>query len=149
MKRQIEDYLRARGARYFRGHHDDEYFFLIDFVSGAYRGRLHVHLEVCDAQPGEVLVTISPDRYYPADKADLLRRAADRWNAAEPAVTAVLHGSSDPGLVGVRADARIRAAEPAILTTHVEAALAAAIHLFGRLAATASPESVAALRHAV
>jgi hypothetical protein len=31
----IEDYLSTRGVRYFRGHHDDEYFYLVDFVVGA------------------------------------------------------------------------------------------------------------------
>jgi hypothetical protein len=56
MQRQIEDYLRARGVRFFRGHHDDEYFYLVDFLSGAYRGRLNVHLEACEAEPGTVLV---------------------------------------------------------------------------------------------
>jgi hypothetical protein len=48
MNTLIEEYLRARGVRYFRGHHDDEYFFLVDFQSDfcldASHGRLHVHL---------------------------------------------------------------------------------------------------------
>ena len=33
----IERYLSARQLRHFRGHHDDEYFFLVN----AYHGRLH------------------------------------------------------------------------------------------------------------
>ncbi len=134
MKRQIEDYLRTRGVRFFRGHHDDEYFFLVDFLSGAYRGRLNVHLEACDAEPGTVLVTISPDRYYPAQTADLLGDLAGRWNAGHPAADAVVHGSSDPALVGVFARSRIRASELPVLTEHVEAAVAAAAALFGQVA---------------
>ncbi len=135
MKRQIEDYLHARGVRFFRGHHDDEYFYLVDFLSGAYRGRLNVHLEACDAEPGTVLVTISPDRYYPAQTAALLGDLAGRWNAGNPAAEAVVHGSSDPSLVGVFARSRIRAPELPVLTEHVEAAVAAAAALFGQVAA--------------
>jgi hypothetical protein len=135
MTRQIEDYLRARGVRYFRGHHDDEYFYLVDFLSGAYRGRLNVHLEACDAQPGTVLVTISPDRYYPVQKADRLGDLAGRWNAGDPAAAAVVHGSSDPALVGVYARTRIQASDLPALTEHVEAAVAAAAELFGQVEA--------------
>lgn len=135
MKRQIEDYLRARGVRFFRGHHDDEYFFLVDFLSEAYRGRLNVHLEACDAQPGTVLVTISPDRYYAVQNADRLRDLTGRWNAANPAAEAVVHGSSDPALVGTFARTRIQASDLPALTEHVEAAVSAAAELFGQLAA--------------
>ena len=52
MKRQIEAYLRARDVQYFRGHHDDEYFFLVDLVAGASSGRLNIHLEECEADAG-------------------------------------------------------------------------------------------------
>ena len=135
MKRQIEDYLRARGVRFFRGHHDDEYFYLVDFLSGAYRGRLNVHVEACDAEPGTVLVTISPDRYYPVCNADRLGDLAGRWNAGNPAAEAVVHGSSDPALVGVFARSRIQAPDLPALTEHVEAAVAAAADLFGQVAA--------------
>ena len=134
MNRQIEEYLRGRGVRFFRGHHDDEYFFLVDFLSDAYRGRLHVHLEACDAEPGTVLVTISPDRYYPVHNADRLRDLTGRWNAPKPAAEAVVHGSSDPALVGVSARTRIPASDLPALTEHVEAAVAAAVDLFGQLA---------------
>lgn len=138
MKRQIEDYLRARGVRYFRGHHDDEYFFLVHFLSGAYRGHLNIHLEVCDAEAGRVLVTISPDRYYPVQNADRLGQLATLWNAGNPAAEAVVHGSSDPSLVGVFARSRIRATDLLALTEHVEAAVAAAAELFGQVAALPS-----------
>ena len=148
MKRQIEDYLRARGAQYFRGHHDDEYFFFVDFVAGAYRGRLNVHIEVSGTEPEEVLVTISPDRYYPAEKAQWLGMLADRWNAAGPAVQAVVHGSCDPRLVGVQVRSLGRPADVAALAGFVEAAVAAGIDLFGRIAIAEIPSSSAALRDA-
>lgn len=141
MNRQIEDYLRARGVRFFRGHHDDEYFFLIDFLSGAYRGRLNVHLEASDAEPGTVLVTLSPDRYYPAQHAERLEELARQWNAGNPAAEAVVHGSSDPALVGVFARTQIQTSDPSALTEHAEAAVVAAAELFGQVAAlpTAPP----------
>ena len=135
MNRQIEDYLRSRGVRYFRGHHDDEYFFLVDFLSGDYRGRLNVHLEPSDAGSGAVLVTISPDRYYPVRSADRLAELTGRWNAGNPAAEAVVHGSSDPSLIGVFARSRVEASEPPALADHVGAARAAAAQLFGQLAA--------------
>jgi hypothetical protein len=147
MQRQIEDYLRARGVRFFRGHHDDEYFYLVDFLSGAYRGRLNVHLEACEAEPGTVLVTISPDRYYPACNAGRLGELADRWNAGNPAAEAIVHGSSDPTLVGVFARSRIRAIELPVLTEHVEAAVAAGVDLFAQVAALPAAPA-AALRDA-
>jgi len=146
MNRQIEDYLRARGVRFFRAHHDDEYFFLVDFLSGAYHGRLNVHLEACDAEPGTVLVTISPDRYYPVDVADRLGDLTCRWNAGNPAAEAVVHGSSDPSLVGVFARSRIRMSDQPALAEHVEAAVAAAAELFGQVAAL--PTGRPALRDA-
>lgn len=148
MKRQIEDYLRARGVPYFRGHHDDEYFFLVDLLAGASRGRLNVHVEVCAAEPDALLVTISPDRYYPAEKAALLGALADRWNAGAPAVRAVVHGSCDPLLVGVQARGHHRPADAAGLSAFVDAAVAAGIDLFGQLAGTATEASSPALRDA-
>lgn len=146
MKRQIEDYLHARGVRFFRGHHDDEYFFLVDFLSGAYRGRLNVHLEVCDTEPGAVLVTISPDHYYPVGVADRVGDLIDRWNAGNPAAEAVVHASSDPSLIGVLAHSRIRTSDQSALGDHVEAAVAAAAELFGQVAAL--PDTRAVLRDA-
>ena len=141
MKRQIEDYLRARGVQYFRGHHDDEYFFLVDFLAGAYRGRLNVHLRACDGESDAVLLTISPDRYYPAEKADWLSTLAERWNAEDPPVRAVVHGSCDPHLVGVQARSRNRPADVAELTGFVDAAVAAGIDLFSKMSAAAIPAS--------
>lgn len=148
MNRQIEDYLRARSAPYFRGHHDDEYFFFVDYVAGAYRGRLNVHIEACGAESGEVLVTISPDRYYPAERAQWLGMLADRWNAAGPAAQAVVHGSCDPGLVGVQARSSHRPADLAALTGFVEAAVGAGVELFGRITSADMPAAETGLRDA-
>lgn len=139
MKRQIEDYLRARGVPYFRGHHDDEYFFLVEFVADAYRGRLNIHLEVSGAESDSVVVTISPDRYYRADAAEQLGTLIARWNGGDPVVRAVVHGSCDPHLIGVQARSDIRPADSAALRDFVDAAVAAGIDLFGRIATTAIP----------
>ena len=103
MKRLIEGYLCARGVRYFRGHHDDEYFYLVDFAVAAHRGRLNrarlnVHLEV--EQDG-VSVSITPDRYYPVSLRGHLDDQIARWNAGRTNLQAMLHASCDPGLVGV------------------------------------------------
>ena len=141
MKRQIEDYLRARGVQYFRGHHDDEYFFLVDFVSDAYRGRLNVHLDVGEADPDTVLVTVSPDRYYPAETTPWLDTVAGRWNAGDCVLDAVVHGSCDQRLVGVQARGRTRPADAAALNAFVDAAVAEAIDLFGQIAGVAAPAS--------
>lgn len=141
MNRQIEDYLRSRGVRFFRGHHDDEYFFLVHFLSGAYRGHLNIHLESCDAGSGTILVTISPDRYYPVQNAGLLGELAGRWNAGNPAAEAVVHGSSDPALVGIFARSTVQASDLPVLTDHVEAAVAAAVQLFGQVAALPTPQA--------
>ena len=67
--RLIERYLHTRQVQYFRGHHDDEYFFLVN----AYHGRLHVHLEPCGAGGTAVRVTITAERYYPAEQLDRVR----------------------------------------------------------------------------
>ena len=94
----IPDYLRTRGVRYFRGHHDDEYFFLVDVLVGGRHKRLSVHLQ----SAGEaVQVSIAPDRYYPAAARDRLVEFASRWNAGQPGAEVVIHESSDPSRVGV------------------------------------------------
>lgn len=157
MKRQIEDYLRARGVPYFRGHHDDEYFFLVDFVAGAERGRLNVqraergrlnvHLEVTGGESDVLVVTISPDRYYPAGIGERLGTLVARWNDADPVVRAVVHGSCDPHLIGIRARGEIRTADPGELRVLVDAAVAEGIDLFGRIT-TAAGSTDAGLRDA-
>ena len=148
MSRQIEDYLRARGVQYFRGHHDDEYFFFVDFPAGAYGGRLSVHIEVSDAEPEDVLVTISPDRYYPAEKVQWLGMLADQWNAEHSVVRAVVHGSCDPRLVGLQARSRHQPADVAALGGFVEAAVAGGVDLFGRISGAGAAGGQTGLRDA-
>ena len=139
MNRLIEDYLRTRGARYFRGHHDDEYFYLVDCVVGADRGRLNVHLEVCDPDRGGVRITITPDRYYPVRYRQHLEDLVSRFNAGTAVVGSEVHDSSDPRLVGVLALGCSRPADSAALGEFVEAALASSLDLFGAMAGLAAP----------
>lgn len=136
MKRHIEDCLRARGVRYFRGHQDDEFFFLMDFVAGAQRGRLNVHLGVDD---DAVVVSISPDRYFPAENLDSLNRVVHRWNAGRQVVDAVVHGSCDPQLVSVAALGRHGSTDVATLTEFLDEALEAAVELFEEVASATAP----------
>jgi len=145
----IEDYLHSRGVRYFRGHHDNEYFFLVDFLAGAHRGRLNVHLELCGAALDAVSVSIAPDRYYPADKRERFTELAARWNAGG-VVEAVVHESSDPRLIGVLARSLHRPTGLADLTDFVEGVVTSAIELFGGMSAAAAPSQQAsdALRDA-
>lgn len=139
MNRLIEDYLRTRGARYFRGHHDDEYFYLVDFVVGADRGRLNVHLEVCDPDRGGVRVSITPDRYYPEGYRQHLENLAARFNAATSVVGSVVHDSSDPRLVGVLVRGCSRPADTAALGEFMQTALASSLDLFGAMAGLVQP----------
>ena len=76
----IEAYLSARQVRYFRGHHDDEFFFLIN----AYHGRLHVHLEVPATDREVITISIAEERYYPATLRGRLTGLVDEWNKATP-----------------------------------------------------------------
>lgn len=89
-------YLRSRGRRYFRGHHDREYF----FVTSASR-RLHVHFEVSPAHDDVLIIRISPGRYFPAADRPWLTYFSDRWNRQDRQVTAIVHGSTDPQRIGV------------------------------------------------
>lgn len=151
MNALIEDYLRSTGLRYFRGHHDDEYFFLVDFLflADAHNGRLHVHIEACGPDRDAVQVSITPDRYYPAANRGRLSELAVRWNAQNPGVEAMVHDSCDPALVGVSVQSRCRPAELAALTSFVDDAVAAGIELFGRMRqAAAGPQLLGDLRDA-
>lgn len=138
MDRLIEDYLRTRGVRYFRGHHDDEYFFLVDFLVDACRGRLNVHLEVAGSARDAVSVGISPDRYYPATERGRLVDLAARWSAGG-ALEAVVHDSCDPQLVGLLVRGACRPDGLAELTDFTDGAVGSAVELFGRTLALAAP----------
>lgn len=94
----VERYLRAGGRRYFRGHHDGEYF----FVTGAPR-RLHVHFEISPAHDDVLIIRVTPGCYFPAADRPWLTYFSDRWNRQDRQVTAIVHGSSDPHRIGVMA----------------------------------------------
>ena len=140
MNELIEGYLRARGVRYFRGHHDDEYFHLVHTRTV----RLHVHLEVCGDDRDGVLVSITGDRYYPAGQRDQLQQAISRWNAECHDIGAVVQESSDPHLVGVAAGSRYHGVDAAQFGTFVDGAIAAAAELFARIGdlAPAAPQAL-------
>jgi len=146
MNTLIEEYLRARGVRYFRGHHDDEYFFLVDFLADfcldSRHGRLHVHLEVSGLLRDNVLLSITPDRFYPADKRDLITSLSTRWTAGSGGAEALVHDSSDPALVGITVSDRFRPTGSAGLAYFVDQSIASAIELFEQVTVEVLP-----LRH--
>ncbi|MGB8386574.1 YbjN domain-containing protein [Mycobacterium sp.] len=93
----IEHYLRTRGRRYFRGHHDGDYF----FVASARPRRLHVHLEICPPHDDVLIIRVAPGCFFPATDRPWLTYVADSWNRQDREVTAIVHGSSDPQRIGV------------------------------------------------
>lgn len=129
----IEAYLRARQVRYFRGHHDDEFFFLIN----AYHGRLHVHLEVPATDREIITINIAGERYYPATLRGRLAGLVDEWNGATPWARAALVASSDPNLLGIAADNRY-SRKSGDFATVVDHTLQSAVELFGRARALAA-----------
>ncbi|OCB40633.1 hypothetical protein A5676_10705 [Mycobacterium malmoense] len=93
----VERYLRTRGRRYFRGHHDGEYF----FVTSAHPRRLHVHLEISPAHGDVLIIRVTPGCFFPATERPWLVHFADTWNHQDREVTAIVHDSSDPQRIGV------------------------------------------------
>lgn len=128
----IERYLRTRHVRYFRGHHDDEFFFLVN----AFHGRLHVHLEPCGEDREMVKVTATAERYYPASSGTRVAALAAQWNQAAPPARAVVFQSSDPRLVGVAAESRYTDLAGTDFGTFVDATIQSSIDLFGRMKAS-------------
>lgn len=145
MNELIEEYLRSRSVRYFRGHHDDEFFYLVGVPVSAFRarraGRLTVHLEVCGPGRDGVRVSIGPDRFYPAARREPLTAIAARWNATDPCVYAVVHDSCDPALVGVEARITRRPVDFAGLADIVDRAVSTSVELFGLMADAAVPDA--------
>ena len=137
MSQLIEEYLRAKGVRYFRGHHDDEYFFVVDTTDAAGHHRLHVHLE--GGQSGGVVVSITPGRYFPIGSRELLTDLACRWAARFIGARATVVQSSDPTLVGVVASSLDWPTDAQGLAEFVEGTVSSAIDLFGRMWQAAAP----------
>lgn len=138
MNELIEKYLGVRGIRYFRGHRDDVYFFMVDIGDHA---RLHVHLEVSGEERDGVAVSITPDRYYPAAHSDRILQALSRWNSECRPVGALLQESSGPNLVGVAAGSVYRGVDPAEFGAFADGCVAAAVELFRSLGALVPPVS--------
>jgi hypothetical protein len=140
MNALIETYLRSTGVRYFRGHHDDQYFFLVDFLFlvDAHQGRLHVHLEACGPEHDAVQLSITPDRFYPVESRARLSALAARWIGQNPGAEAIVHDSSDPSLVGVSVQSRHRPTDAAAMASFVDDCVASAIELFGTMGQTAT-----------
>ena len=135
MNELIEGYLRTVGVRYFRGHHDDEYFFLVD----ARAGRLYVHLEVSGADRDAVRIDITPDRYYPAAHRDEIHHAVQRWNDEEHGIGALVGRSCDPQLAGVSAGSVYRGSGAGEFSAFVDDSIAAAAELFDRIRLAVEP----------
>ena len=135
MNELIEECLRIRGVRFFRGRHDDEYFHLVH--TGV--GRLYVHIEVCGPDRDTVQISISPDHYYPAADGERLHQAVARWNAECREVGALVVASSDPNLVGLAAGSRYRGDDPIALGEFVDGSLLAAVELFGLIGISGGP----------
>lgn len=129
----IEGYVNSRQLRHFCGHHDDEVFFLVN----TYHGRLHVHLQPSGSA---IAITISAERYYPADHRAGVAALVQRWNGADTHATATVFPSSDPRLVGVVAERRYRAAD-GDFGPFVDQTVQSAIDLFGRLGAAVALSS--------
>lgn len=134
----IEDYLRSRRMRYFRGHHDDEYFFLINTNFG----RVHVHLQPCgESADDEVKISIGAQYYRRVARQAQVEAVVTRWNQTGPWATAMVYRSSDPRLIGIAAHNRCRAADAADLGTVVDQTVQSAIELFGRLRSAVPPDA--------
>lgn len=148
----IADCLRAKGVRYFHGHHEQEYFFLLDFLghgAGPARpGKLHIHLDRGGPTGDEVTVTVTPDRFYPAAAGVRLTELADRWSAGLPGAKVSVHPSSDPALVGVVAATTARPGRVADLTAQLDTTVAAALDLFARMGEIAGDADGTGLRDA-
>lgn len=151
----IEGYLRAAGVQYFRGHHDGEYVFLVDYpapVSGRTvdrHGKLHVHLRGLDRT--ELQISITPDRYYPVAHRDRLEGLTARWGfaaAAGAARWAEVYDSCDPALVGVAAYAQGRPDGIEGVAVLVEGTICAATELFAGFAHRITAQRTAELRDA-
>lgn len=135
MSEIIADCLRAKGVRYFHGHHDREYFFLLDFLDhrSGRPGKLHVHLDQGGRGGDEITVTVTPDRYYPIAAWDRLTELARLWSAAPAGADVRLLPSSDPDLVGVLIATTGRPVRVADLIAQVDTTVAAALDLFARM----------------
>lgn len=124
----VESYLRTRGVRYFRGHVDNEFFFLIN----THDGRLHIHLEVCGAHGDTIKINVAAEKYFPAQLRGRLTTLVDAWNRSSRWAQAAVGESSDPSLVGVSVESRYSSAGADDFAAVVDQTIGSAIDFFGR-----------------
>jgi len=129
----IESYLRNRQVRYFRGRHDQEYFFLVN----TYHGRLHVHLEVCGARGDSIKISVATQQFHPAQQRERITELARRWNRTDQSARAIVYESSDPRLLGVGAENHYSHTEAGDFATVADQTIQSAIELFGRIRVSA------------
>ena len=96
----IERHLRTRKLRYFRGHHDGEFFFILTVG----QDRLHVHLEIDPADRETFTIRVTHPYFFPAADRARLRKFADSWNLESRRVKAVVQESCDPNRIAVVAE---------------------------------------------
>jgi hypothetical protein len=96
----IERYLQARGRRYFRGHHDGDYFFILTVG----HERLHVYIEIPPADRDSVTVRVTPTCFFPASEVARLSTFADKWNEERWPTRALVYESCDRNRIGVAAE---------------------------------------------
>jgi hypothetical protein len=133
----IERYLLARGRRYFRGHHDGEYFFVLSVG----HERLHVHLEVCGESLDAVTMRVTPAYFFPAADRARLQMSVDKWNTDPGRPNAILIDSCDQNRIGIVAEhanpiGDLRFEDFAQLTDN---SLRSAINLFAEIAPDVEP----------
>jgi hypothetical protein len=140
----IERYLRTRRLRYFRGHNDGEYFFILTLDDQ----RLHVHLEISRAEPAVLTVRITPSCFFPAAHRERLLNLIANWNAKGRPSTAIVHESSDPARIGVVAENSLlidRSTSYNQLAHFADQTIQSAVELFGELMSAAELTSASAV----
>lgn len=135
----IERYLLARGRRYFRGHHDGEYFFILTVG----HERLHVHLEMSAADRQTLTVRTTPAYFFPAADRDRLLEFVDNWNRSDRRGTAIVYESCDQTRIGVVAEDSYSLAPDIPFGQFAEMAddtISAAVQFFTDMAPAARPK---------
>lgn len=130
----VECYLRARGLRYFRGHHDGEYFFILRVG----HEQFHVHVEVVEGDSDVVAVKVAPAHFFPGADRDRLLGFAREWNASSRCAEVLVYESSDPTRIGVAAQSSCRLDDAHDFAEFADKTIRSAVKLFAEL--TPAPE---------
>jgi hypothetical protein len=135
----IERYLLARGRRYFRGHHDGEYFFIVTVG----HERSHVHFEISPADRDTLTVRTTPAYFFPATDRARLLQFADNWNRPDRRATAIVYESCDQTRVGVAVQASYSLAPDVPFGEFADMAddtISSAVQLFTEMTLAAEPK---------